>query len=241
MRKQPFVRPFDVFLAVLVVIFAVLLLITTLPREKLQPSVGYTVAMPVPALDAKGQGVTTYLVVETKKGNGKTLANIDVLSFWVDTQQSIRTARSVAEEITGMDTDKIDIIYGIDANNASLVGGPSAGAALTVATIAVLEGRQPNSNVMITGTIEANKSVGAVGGVFEKAKAAKLAGATLFLVPPGESFEIVVEPVENCTKEMGFVYCEKTYTKRTVDIGNETGINMIEIYEITDALPYFFQ
>jgi uncharacterized protein len=174
-------------------------------------------------------------------GSGKTLANIDVLLFWVDTQQSIQTARNVAEELTGIDTGSIDLIYGIDAKNVSLIGGPSAGAALTIATIAVLEGKQPSTDVMITGTIEANHSVGPVGGILEKARAAKAVGVKTFLVPPEEAVETLTEPAENCTKEAGYVYCEKTYERRTVNIGEEVGLDVFEVSDIKDALPYFFQ
>jgi uncharacterized protein len=205
-----------------------------------QAEAGYTVDMAVPAVDSHGKGVATDLVVETRKGSGRTLANIDVLLFWVDTQQSIQTARSTAEEITGIDTRPIDLIYGVNAKNVSLVGGPSAGAALTIATIAALEGRQPAHDVMITGTIEDDGVIGPVGGVYEKAAAAKEAGIRMFLVPLNESKEAFTEPVENCTKDSGFVYCEKTYKTRIVDIGKELGLNVTEVADIRGALPYFF-
>ncbi|MEM5814438.1 MAG: S16 family serine protease [Candidatus Aenigmatarchaeota archaeon] len=243
MRRKPFLRPLDVFLILVIGLMAGALvgLGMQAAQPKLEPTVGYTVTMAVPAVDNKGNGVATSLVVETKKGNGKTLANIDVLLFWVDTQQSIQTARGVAEEITGIGTGSIDLIYGIDARNVSLVGGPSAGAALTVATIAALRGEQPKGDVMITGTIEANGTIGPVGGILEKARAAKAAGMTVFLVPTGESVESVTEPVETCTKKPGFVYCEKTYKRRLINVSDEVGITVKEVSDINDALPYFFQ
>jgi len=201
---------------------------------------GYTVDLAVPAVDSHGKGVATDLSVETRKGSGRTLANIDVLLFWVDTQQSIQTARSTAESITGIDTRPIDLIYSVNAKNVSLIGGPSAGAALTIATIAALEGKQPAHGVMITGTIEDGGAIGGVGGVYEKAAAAKQAGILTFLVPLNESKEAFTDPVENCTKDSGYVYCEKTYKTRIVDIGKDLGINVIEVADIRAALPYFF-
>jgi len=238
MRKQ-LLRPRDFFLVCVICLLLGAFLGMTLNPPK-QPSVGYAVSMSVPAVDSRGQGVNAKLSVETRKGDGKTLANIDVLLFWVDTQQSIQAARTVAERVSGVDTKNVDIMYEIDAGNISLVGGPSAGAALTIATIASLQGKQPNGNAMITGTIEENASIGAVGGVLEKARAAKAAGATVFLVPKGESVEAVTQLHENCTKEVGYVYCEKTYEKKTVNIGNETGIAVREISTIYEALPFFF-
>lgn len=68
------------------------------------------------------------------------------------------------------------------------VGGPSAGLALT---LGILDHLTPGSltggaNVATTGTIEANGTIGEVGGVAQKAIAAKRAGATLLLVPEAE-------------------------------------------------------
>jgi uncharacterized protein len=244
MRRKFSVRPFDVFLLIVIGLMAGILISNGIEiaqtNAKVLPYAGYTVSMSVPAVDNAGHGVATSLTVETKKGTGKTLANIDVLLFWVDTQQSIQTAKSAAKEITGVNTDSIDLIYAIDAGNTSLVGGPSAGAALTIATIGALKGKQPSHDVMITGTINDDDSIGPVGGVLEKAKAAKAVGAKLFLVPVGESTDTVVEPQENCTKESGFVYCEKTYNKRVVNIGEEVGIEVKEVSDVRQAVPYFF-
>jgi len=239
MPKKQLLRPIDILLILVIGLLAGALAGLTFHTER-QPSVGYTVTMAVPAVDSHGHGVATSLVVETRKGSGKTLADIDVLLFWVDTQQSIQTAKTVAEQITGISTNSIDLIYSIDARNVSLVGGPSAGAALTIATIAALEGKQPKSDVMITGTIDENNTVGPVGGVLEKARAAKAVGIRVFLVPPGESVETFTEPVENCTKETGYVYCEKTYQRKTVNIGEDVGLEVKEISSISEALPFFF-
>ncbi|RLI98395.1 MAG: hypothetical protein DRO99_00805 [Candidatus Aenigmatarchaeota archaeon] len=56
----------------------------------------------VPAVDDNGVGVPTVLLVQVVPGSGKSLVNIDRLFFWVDTQNSIRTAMHVAENILGM-------------------------------------------------------------------------------------------------------------------------------------------
>jgi uncharacterized protein len=242
MPRKPVLRPLDIFLILVIGLLAGALLGTTLNtvRSAAQPSDGYIVKMPVPAVDEKGNGVATNLVVEARKGSGRTLANIDVLLFWVDTQQSIQTARSVAESIAGVSTINTDLVYSVAAKNVSLIGGPSAGAALTVATIGVLEGKQPKPGVMMTGTIEDNQTIGPVGGVLEKARAAKSVGISNFLVPKGESKETITEPVQNCTKQAGYVYCERSYVQNTVDIGSVVGLDVVEVGSINDALPYFF-
>src|SRR3990170_6224392 len=118
----------------------------------------------LPAVDDEGNGLVTPLKVEVRAGNGRILTNIDKLLFWVDTQFSIRTAKSVAEDYTRINTSKFDLIYTIESSEATVIGGPSAGAALTVATIAALQNKSLNPNVMITGTIELDGSIGKVGG-----------------------------------------------------------------------------
>lgn len=198
----------------------------------------YSVDISVPAVDDEGHGIATQLTVETKPGTGRVLTNIDKLLFWTDTQQSIQTARAVAENISAANTSKLDIIYSIRTDNATIVGGPSAGAALTLATIAALERRQLNSSVMITGTINDDGTIGPVGGVLEKAKAAKSVGAKLFLVPIGEGTDIVIKPIEKCFQRPDFTYCETTYSKTSVSIGENADIEVREIADIGEAVKY---
>lgn len=190
------------------------------------------------AVDQKGNGVTTPLIVESKPGNGKALTNVDKLLFWVDTQYSIQLAKSVAENVTKIDASKYDLIYSIESN-ASIIGGPSAGAALTVATIAALKNERIRTDVMITGTINEDGTIGEVGGILEKAKAAKDVGAKLFLVPKGQGEQTFLKPEETCIRRSGFIFCETTYKQITVNIGKGAGISVIEVENITQAYNYF--
>jgi uncharacterized protein len=202
-----------------------------------KPTYSY-VEIGLPAVDQDGNGVVTKLRVEAKPGNGKVLTNIDKLLFWVDTQQSIQIAKSVAENVTGINASSYDLIYTIESN-ATLIGGPSAGAALAIATIAVLENKTIRKDVMMTGTINPDGSIGEVGGVLEKARAAKEFGATLFLVPYGQGTETYLEPEEKCVKRLNFIFCETTYKPKTINIGNEIGISVIEVRNVEEALKYF--
>lgn len=197
-----------------------------------------TVYLKIPAVDNDGNGVVTKLKVEAKPGEGRTLVNIDHLLFWVDTQHSIRLAKKVAENVTGVDLSNIDLFYAIETN-ASVIEGPSAGAAITVATIAVIENKSINESVMITGTINSDGSIGPVGEVLAKAKAAKDVGATLFLVPLGQAAQTYYEPVQTCQK-FGFItYCTTEYKPKKVDVGKEAGIEVKEVSGIKEALNYF--
>jgi len=192
----------------------------------------------VPAVDQDGNGVPTKLEVQVVPGTGKALVNIDKLLFWVDTQNSMRTARRVAENVMDINLSKTDIVYTITAN-ASVVEGPSAGAALTVATIAALLNRELDKGVMITGTISPDGTIGPIGGALEKAKAAKSIGAEKFLVPKGQSVEISYKQERKCEK-IGFAdYCTIETIPLRTDIGDEAGIPIVEVENINDALKYF--
>jgi uncharacterized protein len=202
------------------------------------PSTPYRVQMNLVAVDDAGKGVTTPLIIEAKPGDGKALTNVEKLLFWVDTQYSIQIAKNVAQNVTNIDTSKWDLTYSIETN-ASVIGGPSAGAALTIATIAALENKQLKNDIMMTGTINEDGSIGEVGGVLEKAKAAKDVGAKVFLVPKGQGEQTTFQPIENCVRKAGFIFCETTYKAVTINIGKDAGISVIEVGNVTDAMKYF--
>ncbi len=192
----------------------------------------------VPAVDENGEGVSTLLMVKAEPGTGKTLVDIDSLLFWVDTQNSIRMAKLVAENVTGLDTDKYDMTFSIAAN-ASLIGGESAGAALALASIAALKGEDLRQDVMITGTINHDGTIGPIGGVLEKAQAAESVGATTFLVPLLQSSEITYLEQEHCEKFGLMEWCSIERIPKKVDVQEEVGIDVVEVGNIKEAYQYF--
>lgn len=194
----------------------------------------------VPAVDNEGKGSMVKIRVEAQPGHGRTLVNVDNLLFWVDTQHSIRVAKKVAEQITGIDTSSVDLIYTVESN-ASVVEGPSAGAAITIATIAALENKTISKNVTITGTINLDGSIGPVGSVIEKAEVAKEHGFNLFLVPLGQGTTVYYEPHVTCEKYGMVDFCTTEYKPKRIDVGNQTGIKVIEVGSIEEALKYFLQ
>ena len=196
------------------------------------------VSINIPAIDLEGKGVSTILTIEAVKGTGRTLVDIESLLFWADTQQSIRMARFVAGNISKINPDEYDLVYNIKAN-ASLIGGPSAGAALTLGTIFALEGKKPKDNVMITGTINHDGTIGPVIGILEKAKASKQAGATLFLVPLMQSREVIYETTKYCQKFGTTEVCTTETIPKSINIEEEAEIKVIEVSSIQEALKYF--
>ena len=193
----------------------------------------------IPAVDDEGNGVTTVLTVQIIPGEGRVLANIDKLLFWTDTQNSIRTSSRVASNITGMDLSDYDIIYTIETN-ATAVEGPSAGAALTIATIAALESRPINPRVLITGAINHDGTLGPVGQIFPKANAAKEIGADMFLVPLLQSQEITYQTRKYCEKVGLAEICTTEKVPRKITISEEVGIEVKEVKNIEEALDYFW-
>ncbi|MEM5878945.1 MAG: S16 family serine protease [Candidatus Aenigmatarchaeota archaeon] len=198
------------------------------------------IKLPVPAVDEEGNGVLTTLIVEAAPGKGRVLTDINHLLFFIDTQNSIQIAKAVAQNITGIDISKTDLIYQIETN-ASAIGGPSAGAALTVATIAALENKTLNQKVGITGTINPDGSIGPVGGIEEKAKAAKEAGIEIFLVPEGQGTQVSYTPKRECRKIGPILYCTTEYLIKKVDVSESVGIQVKEVGNIQEALKYFLE
>lgn len=196
------------------------------------------VTLNAPAVDNQGNGVVTLLRVEARPGTGRTLVDINNILFFVDTQNSIQTARFVAANYTHANLSKIDLIYSIETN-ASVIEGPSAGAALTISTIAALEGKGLKQNVMVTGTINADGSIGPVGGISAKANAAKDVGAQLFLVPSGQDSQTNYSPVQNCQQIGLITYCTTEYKATSTNLSKDLGITVKEISTVQDALPYF--
>ncbi|MEM5836509.1 MAG: S16 family serine protease [Candidatus Aenigmatarchaeota archaeon] len=202
------------------------------------PSKGNVVRMKIPAVDNEGNGVMTTLVVEAVEGKGRVLTDINHLLFFIDTQNSIQIAKNVAERITGINTSKIDLIYQIETN-ASVIGGPSAGAALTIATIAALQNKSLNEKVSITGTINLDGTIGVVGGIEEKARAVKEEGMEIFLVPKGQGVQITYTPKRECRKIGPILYCTTEYLPKKVDVSESVGITVKEVSNVEEALKYF--
>lgn len=69
--------------------------------------------------------------------------------------------------------------------DTSDIGGPSAGLAMTLSIVDILTPGDLNGglDVAVTGTIDEEGRVGEIGGIRQKAVAARHAGAELFLVP----------------------------------------------------------
>lgn len=126
------------------------------------------------------QGSVASLDLEMKPGKGRIFVDTYPLTQ-LDTVISTRLAKEFACEYVDVDCSKYDFFYTI-RSNSPLIGGPSAGAAMAIATIAALEGFSVH-DVAITGTINSGGLIGVVAGVRQKIDAASREGIGRVMVP----------------------------------------------------------
>jgi hypothetical protein len=143
---------------------------------------------------ARGQvvqsGVMLNITAEVKPGRGRVLVDTQPLMGLVF-QDAANTAVSVAGNRTGVSLAGSDVIFSISApGQVPAVDGPSAGALMTLLAISAIDGKPLREDVTLTGTIDRDGKVGAIGGIPEKAQAAKDAGKSLILIP-GENAKLV--------------------------------------------------
>jgi uncharacterized protein len=121
------------------------------------------------------------LSLVVKSGSGRIFIDSFPLSK-IDTQITMRFATEIACDLLDKDCSNYDFFYTITANSA-VVGGPSAGAAATVLTVALLDNQVLDIHTVMTGTINSGNLIGPVAGVPAKAQAAKDNGYTTILIP----------------------------------------------------------
>ena len=164
-------------------------------------------------------GVTADLFLETKPGTGKIFIESNPLTK-LDTQISTRFAKEIACSYSGEECRNVDFFYTIKAD-ATIVGGPSAGAAIAALTVAVLKDAELNQSVAITGTINSGNVVGSVAGIQEKVEAAAQSGLRKVMIPKGENFSL-----ENLSNE-------------THKHARELGLEVVEVFTLDEVMQEF--
>lgn len=174
--------------------------------------------------------------VEIRPGEGRILVQTTPL-MGIVFQDAANTAVYVARNKTGADLSGSDVIFSIEAENeVSSVDGPSAGALMTLVTIAALENKPVNRNITLTGTIDKDGHVGAIGGVIEKATAAKASGKTTFLLPKENA--MIVQYTRKATSYYGFVLIEQVPQQISAQdyLEKNIGIDVVFVDTIDDVL-----
>lgn len=185
-------------------------------------------------------GGTADVYLEVTPGSGRVFIDSFPLTK-LDTQISTRFAKEVACDFLDEDCSNKDFFYTIRAKS-SVVGGPSAGAALTVLTISVLEKLELDESVVMTGTINSGGIIGPVAGIEEKAEAAKREGFKKALVPKRSIISVLdsnlsVNKQEN--EDENRSDGAKNITLIYSDSLEVEGIEIVPISTIEDALFHF--
>ena len=133
------------------------------------------------------------LEVIIKEGKGNLFLNVANVLVDESMQSSAQTAIRVAREVTRTSLTDKDVLINIKspAQEGQLtISGGSAGGAIAIVAIAAMMGNPPLEDVLMTGTINTDHSIGKIGAPRAKGIAARENGAKLFLVPPGQKGEV---------------------------------------------------
>lgn len=197
------------------------ILMTPLPSLDTAFTGTRTASTHIVAVSSTGGGSLGAVNVKVSPGDGSVLLNADPF-IQTDTQVSAKTAMQVAEGFTNHSLANKDLTYGFRING-EYVGGPSAGAAMTLATISAVENRSVPEEVAVTGTIRADGTIGRVGGILEKAEASGRKDLETFYVPEGQSEITYYERrVTRDTLYPGLYTPDVEYIPKTFSVNNYT-------------------
>ncbi len=187
--------------------------------------------------------ISTITVTIQENGSGRVF--VDTLPLTdVDMQGSARLAVKVASALVSSDTNphldpsSCDFFFVI-RTDSSMIGGPSAGAIMTVAVISLLENWTLDNKTVMTGMINPDGSIGPIGGIPYKIDAAYTIGATRFLIPRGQM--TYTETVTETTAGDGWTQIiTRPITRNVSDYArSHYGMEVFEVEDINDALVYF--
>lgn len=200
-----------------------------------------------PAVSESGSdyiGVISTITISVQ-GNGSGRVFVDTLPLTdVDMQGSARLAVKVASALVNtdnrshLDPNTCDFFF-VVRTSSPMIGGPSAGAIMTAAVIALLENWTLDNDTVMTGMINPDGSIGPIGGIPYKIDAAYSVGATRFLIPKGQmTYTEMVTEYQN----INGILWENTYpvTRNVSDYAmTNYGIQVVEVEDINDVLEFF--
>ncbi len=200
----------------------------------------YEASTKIVGVDNQGKGIVGSVSVEIQPGKGRVLVDTQPLTG-IYTQDSERIAVKVTGEITDFDFSQYDVIYTIRTPETNVVEGPSAGGAMTVATIAAIEGKTISEGFTMTGTIQEDHSIGRIGGVLAKAKAAADSGVTVFLIPKGQAIQYEYVKKTKTPAPGWIVETIEPVEVNIVELAKEWGMQIYEVATIEEAMQYAFE
>jgi len=148
------------------------------------------ISQDVPAVVGQGGGLVN-VSISLLPGDGSIFVTAEPQTG-VTTQQSVVTAVEYAYLRAGMERN-CDVLVNFDTPpSTGYVEGPSAGTALSVMTYALLQNATMRQDAIITGSVDETGNVGAVGGLYEKARGAAQRGAKYFITPAEDLYETLL-------------------------------------------------
>ncbi len=195
---------------------------------------GSMVLLAMSERDGVIKGGVADLHLEIKPGTGRVYMDTFPLTK-LDTQISIRFAKEIACDYIGtLDCSRYDFFYTIRSDSI-IIGGPSAGAALTMLTIATLHDWDFDQKHAVTGTINPGGFIGTVGGVEAKIEAAAKSGLNKVMIPKGSLS--IEESVMNFTEGMENKSFEDTKDVR--QMAQNYGLEIVEVSTLDEVVHQF--
>ncbi len=195
------------------------------------------VDLPALAVSSSGEGVVSRLTIKIAyPGSGEVYFSSEPLSM-IDSQASARIAVMVASQIAGVNRDNYDFFISMKSPSL-IIGGPSAGGVMTIGVLAALLNIDVNNTVAMTGMILPDGTIGPVGGIPSKLRAAAEAGYKVLLIPAGQSI-VYEEKVKRTPSGIGVITRITREKVNVTALGEKLGIKVIEVADIDEAAKYF--
>ena len=174
------------------------------------------------AADGSIQAGVTPVTVAASRDDPSTPLLIDTGGLRAAGAGPMWTAATAVAEIqavliAGVDPRDVQVTYSLQ----EAIDGPSAGALLSAASLASIRGTPLEPRTTMTGTVLPDGSIGPVGGISDKLRAAAAAGYTRVLVPIGPSTDL--------------------RTGRPVDLvalGRTLGVEVVPVSDVPQAFGY---
>lgn len=174
--------------------------------------------------DSSGRyiGVATRATVYLTRGEGDIYISISPAAQ-IDMQSSLSVGVLLASYISGRDISSYNFLVKI-VSDTPIIGGPSASGFLTIAVLSLLLNQTLPTDIVMTGMIMPDGSIGPVGGIPEKLQAAKTVNATIMIIPFGQRISTDL----NTGAQVD-----------VVDMGARLGVRVVEVRNIYDAARVF--
>ncbi|MDY6985349.1 MAG: S16 family serine protease [Candidatus Thermoplasmatota archaeon] len=212
-------------------------LMLAVPALALNDSGWVEIYAPAVAQTEEGMvGALSTIRIRVEPGGGHVFVDTFPLTQ-IDMQSSARMAASVACSVSNKSLSDYDFFV-VVRGEAQMIGGTSAGGAMTVAMVSALNDLPLRKDVMMTGTISPDGSIGPVSGIPEKMEAAREAGAKVFLLPEGQAEYSYT--ITNTTQIGPLVITsQRPAEMNLIEHGKSLGLTVKEVSNIREAVKEF--